>query len=91
MNGFPIEAVLGICLPIMALTIVGVTLIISINNRKMQRDDMEATLKMEMIERGMTAEDIERVLAARMGPPKHNCQQRGFRREQREFQPQGPS
>lgn len=91
MNGFPIEAVLGICLPILALTVVGVTLIISINNRKMQRDDMEATLKMEMIQRGMSAEDIERVLAARMGPPKQGCQHRGFRREQTEFQPQARS
>ena len=90
MNGFPIEAVLGICLPILALTVVGVTLIISINNRKMQRDDMEATLKMEMIERGMSAVDIERVLAARMGPSR-GCQNRSFRREQREFQPQGRS
>jgi|GEM_PF-2315248 len=89
MNGFPIEAVLGICLPILALTVVGVTLIISINNRKMQRDDMEATLKMEMIERGMSAEDIERVLAARMGFQGSSCKHRGFGREQREFQPQG--
>jgi hypothetical protein len=89
MNDFPIEAVLGICLPILALTIVGVTLIVSINNRKMQRDDMEATLKMEMIERGMSAEDIERVLAARMGPSGHGCKHRGFGRERRDFQPQG--
>lgn len=90
MNDFPIEAVLGICLPILALTVVGVTLIVSINNRKMQRDDMEATLKMEMIERGMSAEDIERVLAARMGPP-GSCKHRGFGRERREFQPQARS
>lgn len=88
MSGFPIEAVLGICLPILALTIVGVTLIFSINSRKMQRDDMEATLKMEMIQRGMSAEEIERVLAARMGPPRGGCKHQGFRREQREFQPQ---
>jgi hypothetical protein len=86
--GFPIEAVLGICLPILALTVVGITLIISINNRKMQRDDMEATLKMEMIERGMSADEIERVLAARIGSTGHACKHRNSRRERREFQPQ---
>ena len=84
---FPIEAIVGICVPFASFVIVGVTLIISINKRKMQRDDMEATLKMEMIERGYTAEDIERTLAARMGPPRGGCKQRGYRREQREFQP----
>jgi hypothetical protein len=43
------------------------SLISAIHRRRSQLDDMEATLKMEMIERGMTAEDIERVLRARMG------------------------
>jgi hypothetical protein len=31
---------------------------------------MEATLKMEMLQRGMSAEDIERVLKARSGGPR---------------------
>jgi hypothetical protein len=35
--------------------------------RRSKLDDMEATLKMEMIQRGMTAEDIKKVLEARMG------------------------
>lgn len=83
---FPIEAVLGICMPMLVMVIVGVTLIIAINKRKMQRDDMEATLKMEMIQRGMSAEDIERVLAARIGPPRHKgC---NHPNQQREFEPQ---
>ena len=78
---FPIEAVLGICIPFAAGVTVAVTAIIVGNRRKMQRDDMEATLKMEMIERGMSAEDIERVLAARIGPPKprYGCSHRSFR------------
>ena len=75
--GFPIEAVIGICVPFLSFVIVGVTLILSINKRKMQRDDQEATLKMEMIERGYSAEDIERTLAARIGPPRGGCGPRG--------------
>lgn len=86
--GFPIEAVLGICVPFAAGMAVLITLIVVVNRRKMQRDDMEATLKMEMIERGMSAEDIERVLAARLGPPppKHDCRHRGFRDTRGSFQ-----
>lgn len=74
---FPLEAILGITMPFATGIIIGVTLIVSSYRRKMQRDDMEATLKMEMIERGMSAEDIERVLAARIGPPsRHQCSHR---------------
>jgi hypothetical protein len=76
-SAFPIEAVIGICVPFLSFVIVGVTLIIAINKRKMQRDDMEATLKMEMIERGYSAEDIERTLAARIGSPRGGCNHRG--------------
>jgi hypothetical protein len=89
-SNFPIEAVIGICVPFAAFVIVGVTLILSINKRKMQRDDMEATLKMEMIERGYSAEDIERTLAARIGPSRRNCGHRGKWKpahEQREAAP----
>jgi len=85
----PIEGILGICVPFATGIIIGVTLIVSSYRRKMVRDDMEATLKMEMIERGMSADDIERVLAARIGPPshKHACghkrhAERGFRSAQ---------
>jgi hypothetical protein len=62
-----VEMLVGIIVPIGALLIVFVTVIITGHYRRMQRDDMEATLKMEMIQRGMDAEEIERVLAARMG------------------------
>ena len=34
------------------------------------KSNIEGTLKREMIERGMSADEIERVLAAKMGPPK---------------------
>ncbi|MEX0676204.1 MAG: hypothetical protein WD063_03975 [Pirellulales bacterium] len=64
---FPLEAVLGISIPFAAGIIVALTAIITGHLRKMQRDDMEATLKMEMIQRGMSADEIERVLAARIG------------------------
>lgn len=84
--GFPIEAVIGICVPFLAFVIVGVTLIIAINKRKMQRDDMEATLKMEMIERGYSAEDIERTLAARIGGARGGCNHRGKWKPAAEFQ-----
>ena len=85
---FSVEGVIAITAAYIFLSVIGLALIVAITKRKMQRDDMEATLKMEMIERGMSAEDIERVLAARMGPSGHGCKHRGFGRERRDFQPQ---
>jgi hypothetical protein len=46
---------------------VALSIVSAVYRRRTQLDDMEATLKMEMIERGMSGEDIERVLKARMG------------------------
>jgi Na+-transporting NADH:ubiquinone oxidoreductase subunit NqrC len=65
-----ISLVGGILIPIIA--------ILASYYRKMQRDDMNATLKMEMIQRGMSADEIERVLKARMSPPavRHDWQRR---------------
>jgi hypothetical protein len=61
-----------VALPILSILAVLMTAILTHHYRKLQRDDMEATLKMEMIQRGMSAEEIERVLAARIGsPPNH--------------------
>ena len=62
----PVEAVLGITLPLLIGGAVAITALVTGHFRKTQRDDMEATLKMEMIQRGMSAEEIERVLAAGM-------------------------
>jgi len=51
---------------IIGVVVIVITKVLADHSRKSQRDDMEATLKMEMIQRGMSAEEIERVLAARM-------------------------
>jgi hypothetical protein len=65
------EAVaLCIVLAIIGCVIVGVTKLVSDHFRRAQRDDMEATLKMEMIQRGMSAVDIKQVLEAKMGDSK---------------------
>jgi hypothetical protein len=52
-----------------AITVTIIKVAGAANTRRMQLDDMEATLKMEMIQRGMAAEDIQRVLQAKMGTP----------------------
>src|SRR5262249_39042011 len=45
---------------------VAITKVMSAHYRKTQLDEMEATLKMEMIHRGMSAGEIKQVLEARM-------------------------
>ncbi len=47
-------------------TIVIVTVVMAIYYRRTKLDEMEATLKIEMIERGMSADEIVRVLKTRM-------------------------
>jgi hypothetical protein len=61
------EDVFFVAIPILSILVVLMTVILTNHYRKLQRDDMEATLKMEMIQRGMSAEEIEQVLAARLG------------------------
>ena len=63
----PEEALVVVAIAVVGGVLIAITAIIVDNYRKIQRDDMTATLKMEMIQRGMSAEEIERVLAARMG------------------------
>ncbi len=46
---------------------VAITKVVSSHYRKTQLDEMEATLKMEMIQRGMSAGEIKQVLEAKMG------------------------
>ena len=46
---------------------VAITKVVSSNRRRMQLDEMDATLKMEMIQRGMPADEIAAVLRARTG------------------------
>jgi len=44
---------------------IGLVAVVSYHYRRSRMDDIEATLKMEMIQRGMSAEDIRKVLEAR--------------------------
>lgn len=66
------EALLGLCgillgaFAILGGITVAITLVVSSHYRRKMRDDMEATLKMEMIQRGMSADEITKVLGARM-------------------------
>lgn len=46
---------------------VAVTKVVSSHYRKVQLDEMEATLKMEMVQRGMSAGEIKQVLESKMG------------------------
>jgi hypothetical protein len=57
----------GLLIPLFAIVGASITLVTLIATnywRKSQRDDIDATLKMEMIQRGMSADEIERVLRA---------------------------
>ena len=54
---------------IIGVIITTVTIVFAVYKRKTLLDDMEATIKMEMIQRGLSADDIERVLHAKMGTP----------------------
>jgi hypothetical protein len=44
---------------------IGLVSVVTYHFRRSRKDDIEATLKMEMLERGMSAEEIQTVLAAR--------------------------
>jgi predicted metalloprotease len=68
--------ILGLCGIIVGLVAlvgglgVGFSKVLSEHYRKTQLDEMEATLKMEMIQRGMSADEISKVLEAKMGSSK---------------------
>ncbi|HEX3726786.1 MAG TPA: hypothetical protein VHV08_11115 [Pirellulales bacterium] len=49
--------------------VVGAIAIITEHYRHVQRDEMDATLKMEMLQRGMSADEIVTVLSAVSGAP----------------------
>ncbi len=73
LNGGEILGLFGIMLGLIALVgglAVGFAIVISEHYRKSQRDEMEATLKMEMIQRGMSGDEIAKVLDAKMGSSK---------------------
>ena len=48
---------------------IGLVAVISYHYRRSRMDEFEATLKMEMLERGMSAADIAQVLQARAEAP----------------------
>lgn len=73
LNGGEILGLFGIMLGLIALVgglAVGFAKVMSEHYRKSQLDEMEATLKMEMIQRGMSADEIAKVLEAKMGSSK---------------------
>ena len=70
LNGGELLGLCGIILGLIALIgglAIGFAKVVSEHYRKTQRDEMEATLKMEMIQRGMSATEIKEVLEAKMG------------------------
>jgi hypothetical protein len=70
LNGGEILGLCGIVLGMLALIggiTVAITKVVAAHYRRTQLDEMEATLKMEMIQRGMSAGEIKQVLEARMG------------------------
>ena len=83
------EVLLIIGTPIVGGLVLALTAIITGHLRRSQRDDMEATLKMEMIQRGMSVDEIERVLAARIGRlSKHRRRHGGRYQVQHQYQHQ---
>jgi len=70
LDGGEILGLCGILLGLMGLVggiTVAITKVVASHYRRTQLDEMEATLKMEMIQRGMSAGEIKQVLEARMG------------------------
>ena len=73
LSGGEILGLCGIMLGLIAVLgglALGFATMMAVYNRRVQLDDMEATLKMEMIQRGMSASEIKQVLEARTGPTK---------------------
>ena len=74
LDGGEILGLFGIMLGTIAVIggmTVGFAKVIATYYRRTQLDEMEATLKMEMIHRGMSADDIKQVLEAKMGGSKY--------------------
>jgi hypothetical protein len=70
LNGGEILGFCGLVLGLVALLgslAFGFATLVAVYKRRVQLDEMEATLKMEMIQRGMSAGEIKQVLEAKMG------------------------
>ena len=63
-------------------TVVPLAAIIGFFWRKIRRDELEASLKSDMLQRGMSADDIVKVLQG-SGADADNCRRGGRRREER--------
>jgi hypothetical protein len=69
-DGFIVLCGMGLGLvSILGAIVVVIAVVNAFYRRRTLLDEMEATLKIEMIQRGMSAEDIERILHAKMGTP----------------------
>jgi len=62
-------AALGVVAPLVLAALVGIVAIIAVNWSKVRRAEFDATLKHDMLQRGMTADEIERVLRASQSSP----------------------
>jgi hypothetical protein len=73
LNGGEILGLCGIVLGLVAVVggiVVAIVKVVEEHYRKTQLNEMEATLKIEMIQRGMSAEEIKTVLESKMGSSK---------------------
>lgn len=73
LNGGEFLGLCGILLGLIAViggVATGLATLVAIYKRRVQLDEMEATLKMEMIQRGMSASEITQVLEAKMSSAK---------------------
>ena len=56
----------GLFLPIFGGIAVAIAKLVAAHRRRMLQGDMEAALKMEMLQRGMSADEITQILEARI-------------------------
>jgi hypothetical protein len=74
LNNEDILALCGIFVGLVAVlggVSIAITGVVSHNRRRAQRDEIEGSLKMTMIERGMSAGEIKQILETRMDS--HQC------------------
>jgi hypothetical protein len=75
LNGGEILGLCGLALGLIAVLgglALGFAALVAVYKRRVQLDEMEATLKLEMIQRGMSADEIARVLEAKIGSTKRD-------------------
>lgn len=73
LNGGELLGLFGIGLGLFAVMggiAIAISTVVTYHRRRMELDEMEATMKMEMIQRGMSAQDIKTVLEAKLSATK---------------------